>query len=35
MRVISILMLLMLAGCQPKLDDLEAFVAEVEQQTQV
>lgn len=35
MRVISILTLLMLAGCQPKLDDLEAFVAEVEQQTQV
>lgn len=35
MRVFSILVLLMVAGCQPRLDDLKAFVAEVEQNTQV
>lgn len=35
MRLLSILLLLMVAGCQPQLDDLKAFVSEVEQKTQV
>lgn len=35
MRICWLLLLLMIAGCQPKLDDLNAFVSDVEQKTQV
>ncbi|WP_088331353.1 pilus assembly protein PilP [Lacimicrobium sp. SS2-24] len=35
MRILTVMLLLLVAGCQPKFDDLQAFVTEVEQNTQV